>query len=455
MWSINWWANRPLFIDEANIARNLYDRSWVGLFRPLDHQQYAPPLYLVVAKLCGELFGYGERSLRLPAMLGGLLTIYGLLVGGRSLQLSWWLLLPLALLFVNPSVLRYAGELKPYATDMGVAAVLLGYGLQSFTPGWKWAVTGAVTVWLSLPVAFILAALGTYHLLCTCAPPPGTAPPHRLAPVRPLLLTVGAWLLSFGILYFSLLQPSVGSKYLNVYHRAYFFPLPGDDAFWSSAVLLVQQFPKLAFGYTAVAIAAGSAVALVALTLLRREVKSWLLLPLFFVTIASAFGYYSLLPRLLLFTLPGWWLLAAQVSQATLKRSPPLVRPLIIGGWLIILGGTNVLRHFTDPETYSDARALAWELEPGYEPVLHHGALPAFDYYRRIHPAGPREQEIPAPASFAGQNRPGGYVLLYDVLTQGNIRVSMRQDSSRAAERGCHVRVKAYFRAKAVYVDCE
>jgi len=70
LWLINWWHARPVFIDEANVARNLFDRSFTGFFQPLDHQQYAPPFFMVVSKLCGELFSYGERALRLPAIAG-------------------------------------------------------------------------------------------------------------------------------------------------------------------------------------------------------------------------------------------------------------------------------------------------------------------------------------------------------------------------------------------------
>lgn len=52
-------------------------------------------------------------------------------------------------------------------------------------------------------------------------------------------------------------------------------------------------------------------------------------------------------------------------------------------------------------------------------------------------------------------NFPGRYVLLYDVLTQGNIRESMRADRKWATQRGCKESTVAMFRAAAVYVDCE
>lgn len=450
LWGINWWANRPLFLDEANIARNLYDQSFAGLFSPLEHRQYAPPLYLMLAKACGELFGYTERSLRLPAMLGGILAIHGLIVGGKALKLRWWTLLPLALLFINPTAFRFVGEVKSYGLDLGVAALLIGYGLKDFRPNWQWAIAGSLSIWLSLPAVFVLAAIGSHYFYVIL---PGSGKPSFKL-IRPWILTGGAWLASFAILYLAVLAPSIGSKYLNVFHGPYFFPLPGEKGFWFSAGKLLMGYPKLAFGHTALAIGLGGIIASGAIIFGKKDSLLWLLLPLLFVTCASSFGYFSLLPRLLLFTLPGWWLLAAQLSQQLASKLPRSGSLTIIGLWLLIMGGTNVLGSFTTPASFSDARALTWELEKGYQPILHHGAVPGFDYYSRIHPKGPRVDSIPSASSIRVAQQPGDYVLLYDVLTQGNIRVSVQRDSTWAAERGCRVRVQPFFRAKAVYVTC-
>lgn len=449
LWGINWWANRPLFLDEANIARNLYDLPFAGLFSPLEHRQYAPPLYLVLAKICGELFGYSERSLRLPAMLGGILAIHGLLVGSKAINLRWWTLLPLGLLLVNPTAFRFVGEVKPYGLDLGIAALLIGYGLKGFRPSWQWALCGSIAVWYSLPAVFVLAALGIHYFIQSWR----EAEPS-IKTLRPWLLTAGAWILSFAVLYVTVLAPSIGSKYLNIFHLPYFFPLPGQDDYWATAGQLLLSYPKLAFGFTAVAIGLGTVVALGSLVFLRKEGVSWLLLPLLFVTCASAFGYFSLIPRLLLFTLPGWWLLAGRLSQYASQKSPRAITPLIIGLWLLVLGGTNILRHFSSTATFSDAKALSWELEPGYHPILHHGAVPGFDYYQRIHPQGPMVDTTAETSSIRVAQQPGNYVLLYDVLTQGNIRISAQQDSIWATERGCKVRSKHFYRAKALYVEC-
>ncbi|WP_020571407.1 hypothetical protein [Neolewinella persica] len=454
LWLINWWAGRPLFLDEANVARNLFDRSFSGLFSPLDHRQYAPPLYLVAAKLCGELFGYGERALRLPALAGGTLAIIGLFLTGKSLKLGWWLLLPLALAFLNPDVLRYVSEVKPYSIDLGVAALITGMACTKHRFSWViWGIAGVLMIWLSLPAVFVLAAAGAAQFMFPEANESKQQQSERL-----IWLGIGTcWLLSFALLYLTVLRPAIGSSYLNTYHETYFFPLPQQNYPWEQLGNLLFSIPKLAFGFTAIAIVFGTA-ALVAGWLRSSWFHRTLLVgPLLLVLVVSGFGYYSLIPRLLLFVLPGLWVLATMGSKYVFETTnlPGLWKYSFIVIWVLVLGGTNVVRHFWQPLSFSDARRLATSMEEGYTPVLHHGAVPGFDYYQRIHPETRKGTLLEVQeGDIRTQEFPGKYVLLYDVLTQGNIRQSVQSDSTWATARGCKVKSEAMFRAKAVYVDC-
>ena len=64
--------NRNLIIDEANIVRNLAERGFAGLTKPLSYEQYAPPIFLWLEKLSSIAFGYGEKAMRLYSLLCGL-----------------------------------------------------------------------------------------------------------------------------------------------------------------------------------------------------------------------------------------------------------------------------------------------------------------------------------------------------------------------------------------------
>lgn len=448
LWLINWWANRPLFIDEVNVARNLFDRSFSGLFLPLDHQQYAPPLYLVMAKGCGEIFGYGERALRLPSLLGGFIAILGLTYAGKQLNLKSWLLLPLLLLFVNPTVLRFVGEVKPYSLDMGVASVLIALALKDREPSWKWIITGVTVIWFSLPSTFVLAAVGLVAMF-------ESKGKSRWKWVG----IAGSWVSSLAVLYFMVLRPSIGSDYLNNFHEPYFFSLPFTENFnyLKSFALLAAQ-PRLAFGFTVLAIVWSGIVLLYAIVMMRSRMLALLILPVAIVFLASSLGYYSLIARLMLFTLPGWWLIAAissrKMSESLSGNSYYKLIPIVL--WAITVAGTNVVRHYVKPNKFSDSRTLVNGLDPGYTPILDHLSLPAYDYYRRIHPVhkDAAYAQRPTVEHLSDQPIPGRYVMLYEVLTKRSFRNRMNTDSTWAAKHGAtEIRLDSFFRAAALYVD--
>ncbi len=445
LWGINWWSARPLFIDEANLARNLYDRSFTGLWQPLDFQQYAPPLYLVLTKACGELLGYGERALRLPALLAAFLTLGCLIRIGRQLDLGRWVLLPLALLFVNPEVLRYVGELKPYSLDLAVAALLLLLGLSWPRADWRWALVGSLVVWLSLPAVFLLAIL----------PLPRLWRADRKTWLR-WGGVISCWLVSFGVLYWLVLAPSVGKSLLTTFHAPYFFPLPGRSYFsWEQVLRLLLAQPRLAFGFTAVAIGWGLLMTLAGGWATKGKTVVLLILPTLLVFAVSSLEKYSLIPRLMLFTLPGWWLLATLGTRALWQRCrhQAVCAFLLLLGWGIVLPGTNVLRHYTQPLQFSDARSLTINRADDYTPVVHKSAVPGYDYYRRIHPASATDTGIVAASTLQEQALHGNYVVLYDVLTKAENREQVRQDSSWAVEHGAtEVRVEPLYRSARLYV---
>ena len=448
LWGINWWANRPLFIDEANVARNLFDRSFAGLFAPLDHQQYAPPFYLVLVKCCGELFGYGERALRLPSLLGGLLAAAGLTWAGKELKLGGWTLLPVTLLFVNPMVLRFVGELKPYALDVGIASVILAFAVGDRRPSWRWAAGGMTAIWFSLPATFVLAATGLVALYES----------GRRDRWKWLGIAAG-WMASLGLLYLLVLRPSIGSSYLNTFHRPYFFSLPftADFDHHKSLSLLAAQ-PRLAFGFTILSIAWSSIILAFVSWKGANRTNLLLFLPVVIVFAASSLNYYSLISRLLLFTLPGWWLMAASASRdltAWLRKRAPRYVWLPVVLWVFTATGTNVGRHYVSPLKFSDSRQLVTELDEGYTPIVDDISHPAFDYYHRIHPtyAGRWAGGQPLRERLSKQPLTGKYVMLYDVLTDEKYGNHVRPDSIWAVEHGAtEVRLERYFRAARLYV---
>ncbi|MEM9928267.1 MAG: hypothetical protein AAF840_00480 [Bacteroidota bacterium] len=445
LWGINWWAARPLFLDEANVARNVFDRNLMELFIPLDYQQYAPPLYLVLVKICGELLGYGERALRLPSLLGGGLAWLCLSLLGRQLKLGYWSLLLLALLFFNPFVLQYVGELKPYALDLGIATLLLYLSFRWPNPSWRWALVGSIVVWCSLPSVFLLAAL-----------------PFALAPRADRSIwwqwagVVAAWLSSFGLLFWLVLEPSIKKTLLTTYHVDYFFPLPTADYFsWEQVFRLLEWQPKAAIGFTALAIIWGLVFTAIGAWASPRKHRFLYGLPLLGGFAASSLEKYSLIPRLMLFSFPAWCLLAATGTQETAKKKTlhRFTPYFLLAGWCIVIGSVNTLRHYISPLNFSDARRLTTELPEQYQRIIHESAIPGYDYYQRIHPRTANLESTPSVAQLQEQTPSGQYVVLYDVLTAEKNRRGLRQDSTWAVQQGAtDVRVERLYRSARLYV---
>ena len=446
LWVIGYLNARPIFLDEANVARNLFDRSYGQLFSPLDHQQYAPPLYLCLAKLCGDLFGYSELALRLPALLGGATGVAGLVACGRSLKLGYWGLAPLGFLLLNDVSLRYFGSVKPYALDLGIAACLVALALRSLRADRWWVIIGAVIPWLSLPSVFLLAGIGVAAIT--------RADADRRERWR-WISTGVIWLTSFACLYVTVLSPSVGSESLNTFHARYFFPIrspSGGIALIDSFALLVATL-AVPFGHTVLAVLAGTLLSVYYATRRFGATSLVLWLPIGIVLAASAFRLYSLIPRLLLFTLPCWWLIATLGAKKMYERYAlrPAMRYLAIGLLLASLSAINYSGHFL-PQVYSDSHALVTDYDARYHPVLHPLAFPAFEYYHRIHPDG---SGLPRHSVGHGDgDRPGRSVLLFDITTSATIKAQIHTNVTRAAERGCKVERLEMYRAEAVYLDC-
>ncbi|WP_116105403.1 hypothetical protein [Lewinella sp. IMCC34191] len=437
LWGITYGYNRPIFLDEANLARNLYDRSVGELFLPLDHEQYAPPLYLILTKALAGVFGYHEYVLRLPALLGGLISVAALYAACRSLHLGVWTLLPLGLLFTNPTVLRYVTEFKPYGIDLAVAACLLAWEIRRTNGQWlAWTVAGVVLPWLSLPSVFVLAVIGL----------------RRLRQDWRWSLIILTWLGSFGILYTLVLSPSVGSSYLNDFHAEYFMPLPHDAASFRHAFRLSYYLLRLFFGFTVVALVWGTVTALTGIFVGELRRYTWLLAPLGIVTLASSLQLYTLIDRLMLFALPGVWLFTALCAAYIFRRLSGWQRIAYVLMTVVALGGTNIYRAVIRPYRFSDSRELAaWAGRYPY--VADKSAVPVLDYYLRVKPETGSEINVNRPP--VGADFPTSDVsVLFDGTNNAITRTAVDNYRKRAAERRCNTDWQPLFRTGILTIRC-
>ena len=158
---VRYLVDYPIWHDEAFLAVNFWDRDYAGLLRPLDYGQVAPWLFLVVERTAVIWLGYSEMVLRLiPAVCGMLSVLVFYHVSGRLLH-GQARLLAVAVFAVSFYPIRHGAEIKPYASDLLAALVLLALAIEWLrdrdASRWWWLMTGAAPflVALSYPVVFV------------------------------------------------------------------------------------------------------------------------------------------------------------------------------------------------------------------------------------------------------------------------------------------------------------
>ncbi|QEH34683.1 hypothetical protein OJF2_32240 [Aquisphaera giovannonii] len=175
--------NFPLWNDEGYLALNILERDFAGLCRPLDYGQVCPLLFLWAVKAASLALGFSEWSLRLVPALASIASLFAFRhVAGRLLRGSS-LALAVAVLAIGYTPVRYAGEVKPYATDLLAALGLIALAVEWLRrperagPLWGLAALGPVAIGISNPSIFVAASVG----LVLAVPVLKTRSRHNLA----------------------------------------------------------------------------------------------------------------------------------------------------------------------------------------------------------------------------------------------------------------------------------
>jgi hypothetical protein len=153
--------NYPLWDDEAFLAASFVSRGYTDLLRPLDYGQISPLLFLWGELAAVKLLGFSEWSLRLIPTLSSVAGVFLFAhVSGRVTR-GWARALAVGVLAVSYYPIRHGAEVKPYASDLLVALLLLALAVEWWRRpdrvGWLWALVGVVpwAIGLSYPAVFV------------------------------------------------------------------------------------------------------------------------------------------------------------------------------------------------------------------------------------------------------------------------------------------------------------
>jgi hypothetical protein len=159
-------VNEPLWGDEAFLAANLINRGYRQLLRPLDFGQICPVLFLWIELSVVRVLGYSEMSLRLFPLACSVASVLLFRHTAGRLVRGLPLLLAVGIFAVSFHPIRHGAEVKPYASDLLVALVLLALAVEWWrTPErsrWLWVLAGfaPVALAISYPAIFIATSIG-------------------------------------------------------------------------------------------------------------------------------------------------------------------------------------------------------------------------------------------------------------------------------------------------------
>lgn len=207
-------SRRSLWGDEAMLALNLINRSYLELLKPLDYNQAAPPGFLWIEKFALQILGNHEYALRLFPLIAGIVSLLAFYQLATRYASPVAAPIAIALFACLKYVLYYATEVKQYSSDVMVALLLwlLLVPLHNQMLHRKQIILlgllGAGFIWLSHPTVFVMAGLEGASFLIASNQQRWRKVVNRL----PMYLL---WLCSFAALYFFTIRNTLNNDALT------------------------------------------------------------------------------------------------------------------------------------------------------------------------------------------------------------------------------------------------
>lgn len=305
--------NRSLWRDEASVTLNITGRAlYELLFQPLDHNQGAPPGFLLIQKLAVQALGVNEYALRVFPLVCGIASLFLFYAVAKAYVRPAAVLVGLSLFAIVDPLVYYSSETKQYSSD--VALALLLFWLVTYKEARPRSlgrlvllgVVGTAAIWFSHPVIFILAGIGAY----LAVPPLKTKDWKGLVRLSPVYL---AWATSSVVFFWVSLGSLAGNQYLLDFWRESFWPLAlrFSALTWPlyRFIRILETPGGLSFPGLAALLVLLGCVSLWARN--RRSLFLWLG-PMLLALLASGFQKYPFAGRLMLFVVPGVLLLIGE-----------------------------------------------------------------------------------------------------------------------------------------------
>ena len=402
-----------LSTDEAALARNILERGWIDLLRPLDYGQIAPPGYLLVEKIVVLLLGPGEKALRLFPFLCGLASLWLCWAVARRLLSTVGALVAFGLVGLSNSFAQHAGVAKPYSGDVAAALLILFLALVLLDPVTTSrqrigiAIAGALTPLFSFASVFVLTGLAA---CCWWITRHDTIDRRRAVGAVAAVWIVGA---AGGAIVGHLLLTPDDSAFMKWFWAPGFMPMPpknAEDVLW-----LWYQFKK-SFRWTlqyraSVGWIGLAAIGAWAMARRRGAVVFCLIAPLVLVIGASAFQLYPFIfGRLQLFLLPPLLILVAEGADWFRRSAPGRWRllgsiPMLLAAGLAVESLKTSFRERGSGELRDSLQIVRAHWQADDRAYVHYESGQVFLYYASQLGFTPRDYTIGSCVSRASPMR--------------------------------------------------
>ena len=153
-------ASQSITIDEASTYIDFVSTGWDAFFHRYDANNH--PLYTLLAKASVALFGLSEFALRLPSLIGAAIFLTSLnRILRRATGDSWWTVLGVALLALNPYMLDFFTAARGYGLGCGLMLASIDAVLRErfHHAGVAMGLAAATNLTFVFPAAGLSAAL--------------------------------------------------------------------------------------------------------------------------------------------------------------------------------------------------------------------------------------------------------------------------------------------------------
>lgn len=364
--------NRRLYRDEGSLLENLVKLSVFDFRTTLTEYQLAPPAFLAVERMLVRLPGSDVLAARAFPLVCGVASILLFRAAARRFLLPHAVPIAVGLFALSDWLIYYSSEMKQYSCDLALTLVglLIAAGpvprMSSGRSGESEAsgpspvsarrllglgAFGAIGVWFSYPLAFVLAGVGTYLLALAVFR-------RDRRGVLGLVAVGVAWAASFAACYVVSHGMLDKGRFIWDWWDFAFLRVPPHSIdelkleFWQ--LLNVFDSPadvKTPLGPVVTAMLATLLTMVGAVSMWKRWPGGLYLLaaPAACVLAASALRQYPFHGRLLIFLVPAVQMLVSEGAAAIARPGGPWLSG-VLGFLLLLQPGIDALSHqFVQP----------------------------------------------------------------------------------------------------------